>query len=62
MEIWTKNLITIKRQDRVKDEKLQYFAVHWKISFLGGGGGGGGHEKPVQKGGLPEKREHVEDG
>ena len=39
-EILTKNLVTFKRWDGVKDEKSQYYgegSVHWKIRFLGEG-------------------------
>ena len=40
-EILTKNLITCKRKDGVKDEKLYYFGGSLKnLNFRGGGGGG----------------------
>ena len=35
LEILTKNLVTFKRWDMVKDEKFN-MGVHWKIRFLGG--------------------------
>ena len=34
-EISTKNLVTFKRSDGVKDKKLWYLGVHWKIPLLG---------------------------
>ena len=39
-EVLTKNLVTFKRQDGVKDEKLQYFGEGLdSLPFLGKGGG-----------------------
>ena len=35
-EILTKNLVTFKRWDGVKDEKFQYYAGLLKIRFIGG--------------------------
>ena len=35
-EILTKNLVTFKRWDGVKDEKFQYYAGSLKIRFIGG--------------------------
>ena len=35
-EILTKNLVTFKSWDRVKDKKFENYGVHWKILFLGG--------------------------
>ena len=37
-EILTKNLVTFKRWDGVKDEKLSYYAGSLKIQFKGWGG------------------------
>ena len=37
-DILTKNLVTFKRWDGVKDAKFNVKGVHWKIWFLGGGG------------------------
>ena len=36
-DILTKNLVTFKRWDGVKDAKFNVKGVHWKIWFLGGG-------------------------
>ena len=46
LSVITKNF-TFKRWDGVKDEKFEYYRVHWKIRYLGGGGG---HEKPIHRG------------
>ena len=32
------NLVTFKRYDGIKHEKLYILGVHWKIRLLGGGG------------------------
>ena len=37
LSVITKNF-TFKRWDGVKDEKFEYYRVHWKIRYLGGGG------------------------
>ena len=52
-EMLTKNLVTFKRQDGVKDEKFQYYGNSLKNLIFRGGGGG--HKKPIYKGRLPEK-------
>ena len=52
-EISTKNLVTFKRYDGVKDEKLQYLVLTEKSDFLfwvGGGRGGGGGTKNQYRG------------
>ena len=50
-EILTRNLVTFKRSDGVKVEKLLIFwGFTEKSDFQGGG-----HEKPIQRGGLPKK-------
>ena len=36
-EISTKNLVTFKREDGVKDENFNILCVHWKIRRLGEG-------------------------
>ena len=36
LSVITKNF-TFKRWDGVKDEKFEYYRVHWKIRYLGGG-------------------------
>ena len=49
-EILTKNLVTIKRWDEVKDEKFQYYGRSLeKPIFMGF------HEKPMYRGELPRK-------
>ena len=35
----TKNLVTFKRKDSVKDKKLNVFGNQWKIRLLRGEGG-----------------------
>ena len=37
-ESLTKNSVTFKIWDGVKDEKFKYYGFHWKIRFLGGEG------------------------
>ena len=48
-KILTKNLVTFKRWDGVKDEKFEP-PVHWKIWFLGRC-----NKKPIYRRGLPIK-------
>ena len=36
-EILTKNLVTFKRWDRFKDERINFMGVYWKIQFSGEG-------------------------
>ena len=36
-EISTKNLVTFKRWDGVKEKNFNIMEVHWKIRFSGGG-------------------------
>ena len=43
----TKNLVTFKRKDSVKDKKLNVFGNQWKIRLLRGEGGGGVHKKTI---------------
>ena len=45
MEKLTKNLVTFKRLDGIKDEKNWYYEVHWKIQFLRGRV----YEKPIYR-------------
>ena len=52
-EILTKNLVTLQRWDGVKDEKLPYFGVHWKVQFFGGCPGGWSGKTNIE-GGLPK--------
>ena len=47
----TKNLVTFKRWDGVKDEKLEYYGGSPKNPIFRGGV----HEKPIYKGELPKK-------
>ena len=35
-KILTKNLVTFKRWDEIKDENFNIMGVHWKIQFLRG--------------------------
>ena len=51
-ETLTKNFVTFKRQDRVKDENFNILGVHQKIKFLGGLMKKGGFEKTIYKRGL----------
>ena len=44
-EILTKNLVTFKREDGVKDEIFNIFKVHLKSPIFTGGEGI--HEKPI---------------
>ena len=44
-EILTKNLVTFKRWEGVKDENFNITWVQWKIQFLGVGG----HEKQIHR-------------
>ena len=46
-EILTKNLVTFKRQDGVKDKKFQYYGGSLKNQIFRGGGV---HEKPIKRG------------
>ena len=50
-EILTKNLVTFKRWDGVKDDKFEYYGGSLKIRFLRGGG----FTKNQYIGGLPKK-------
>ena len=54
-EILTKNLVTFKRCNRVKDEKFYYYRgspkIHQKSSF-----GGRVHKKTIYRGKLPKRR------
>ena len=52
-EILTNNLVTFKKLDGVKDEKLQFLGVHWKIQLLGGKFTKNQHTGGI--GGLPRK-------
>ena len=53
-EILSKNLVTFKRRDGVKDQNFNITGVHWKIRFLGWGGER--HEKnTIFWGELPKK-------
>ena len=53
-EILTKNLVTFKKWDVVKDQK--FYGVHWKIQFLGKWWGGEGEIlKNLILGELPKK-------
>ena len=54
-KVLTKNLVTFKRWDRVKGQKLNTTRVHWKIQFLGRRV----HEKPIYMGKLPKKEGRV---
>ena len=52
-ETLTKNFVTFKRQDRVKDENFNILGVHQKIQFSGWLMKKGVLKKPIYKGGLP---------
>ena len=49
-EILTKNLVTFKRWDGVKDEKFEYYGGSLKNSIFRGT-----HEKTIYRGELPKK-------
>ena len=50
LEILTKNLVTFKRSDGVKDKKFQYYGVSLKNLIFKGG-----HKKPKYSGELPKR-------
>ena len=50
LEILTKNLVTFKRWDEVKDKKFYYYGGSLKNPNFSGG-----HEKPIYRGGLSKK-------
>ena len=54
-EVLTKNLVTFRGQDEIKDEKFYYYRDSLK-NLIYMGGGEGFHEKPMYRWGLPEKR------
>ena len=43
-KIWTKNLVTFKRWDAVKDKKVEHYVGSLKIRFIEARGGGEGEK------------------
>ena len=48
-KILTKNLVTFKRWDGIKDEKFEHYGGSLKNPIFTGGGGGRVHKKTIHK-------------